>query len=451
MIQATELLKAAVQAQTSGSPKEAAFLYQQVLNQYPENPGALCNLGLIRQQDKQYEQAEQLLRRAIAADAKLIDAYVNLTNVLHAQHKYDEAIGLCEKALKFAPGNRYLLNNLATNLHGAGNHAEAISLLSKVIAAHPKYAQGSYNIAKIHEKIGNAEEAVRYYGQAARLNPRETISLVAAGECLLKNGKADDALAMFDRVLAVDAFDVRALALKSLALAELGRKEQERWLADPYRLARIHRLAELGLDSREIAEFNHALSVFASNHPTLAEDPPENATYKAWHTKNNLAHEGNSAVEKLKKFIAYALDQRMRSLVEEDQDHPFARGLPGDLNLSLWAVKMVAGGKMIPHIHPDGWLSGVYYVDVPSIVNDPDAAQAGWIKFGSPRNDIVLTKPTLTRTVKPEPGLLVTFPSYLWHDTIPLPADNTEQRLCLSFDLQPMTGSSRAGAGLQAG
>jgi hypothetical protein len=36
--------------------------------------------------------------------------------------------------------------------------------------------------------------------------------------------------------------------------------------------------------------------------------------------------------------------------------------------------------------------------------------------------------------------MLITFPSYLWHDTIPLPADNTEQRLIIAFDLHPLRG-----------
>jgi hypothetical protein len=44
------------------------------------------------------------------------------------------------------------------------------------------------------------------------------------------------------------------------------------------------------------------------------------------------------------------------------------------------------------------------------------------------------------RLVKPEAGLRVTFPSYFWHDTVPPPADNEEQRLCLAFDLHPIRG-----------
>ena len=71
---------------------------------------------------------------------------------------------------------------------------------------------------------------------------------------------------------------------------------------------------------------------------------------------------------------------------------------------------------------------------------------AGWPKpitlatlIGSSRSDIKLTKEPLTRLVRPEPGLMVTFPSYFWHDTVPLPEDNAEQRLCLAFDLHPRT------------
>src|ERR1035437_6520570 len=127
--------------------------------------------------------------------------------------------------------------------------------------------------------------------------------------------------------------------------------------------------------------------------------------------------------------MAYAFEDRIRSLSREDPSHAFVRSVPRDFRIDLWAVKQINSSKMLPHIHIDGWLSASYYVDVPGIVDDPAAGEAGWIKFGAPRIDIKLTKEPLTRSIKPEPGLMVTFPSYLWHDTVPLPADNREQRL----------------------
>jgi hypothetical protein len=33
---------------------------------------------------------------------------------------------------------------------------------------------------------------------------------------------------------------------------------------------------------------------------------------------------------------------------------------------------------------------------------------------------------------------MATFPSYLWHDTVPLPPDRNEHRLVLAYDLNPV-------------
>jgi Putative 2OG-Fe(II) oxygenase len=70
------------------------------------------------------------------------------------------------------------------------------------------------------------------------------------------------------------------------------------------------------------------------------------------------------------------------------------------------------------------------------------AGHEGWIKFGEPG---VPTLPALgpEHFEKPEPGLLVLFPSYMWHGTMPFPGEQT--RLTLAFDLLPVpTTAGRA-------
>lgn len=58
----------------------------------------------------------------------------------------------------------------------------------------------------------------------------------------------------------------------------------------------------------------------------------------------------------------------------------------------------------------------------------------GWLGFGRP---IFKTRPALEpeRSVRPEPGLHVLFPSYLWHGTAPFTPDETQ--LSLAFDVLP--------------
>jgi len=429
-----------MRAHKAGRLQEAARAYQQVLTHDANNVVALSNLGLLMGETKEYAQAENLLRRFMSRAPNYADVYANLGAVLHDQNRFDEAIACCEKGLKLAPDNKKMLNTLASSLSGAGRYDEAIALLTRMTSARPGFAKGHHFLGTIYARLGRCEEAVAAFKKAVEIDPGEVASVAAAGECLLVHGRAEEALGHFERALTLNAYDVRALALKTLALAELGRTAEERWLSDPDRLLHVHRLADLGYSADEVAALNRGLSEFASNEPSLREDPPEYATRKAWHSTTNLADQRNDALAALKRFIDHAFEQRLGGLSREDEAHPFVRGAPRKYHLDLWAIKMRGGGTLLPHIHTEGWLSGVYYVDVPRIVDDPNAGRAGWLNIGTSRTDIKLTKEPLTRLVKPEPGLMVTFPSYFWHDTVPLPADNEGQRLCLAFDLHPIRG-----------
>ncbi len=433
-----QVVAGAMRAHKAGRLQEAAQAYEQVLSRDGGNVVALSNLGLLLGETRKYAQGEPLLRRALSLAPGYADGYANLGAVLHDQNRFDEAIACCERGLKLAPDNRKMLNTLASSLSGAGRYDEAIALLTRMTRARPGFAKGHHFLGTIYARLGRCDEAVAAFSKAVEVDSGEAASVVAAGECLLVHGRAEEALGHLERALSRNAWDVRALALKTLALAELGRKDEERWLSDPDRLLHVHRLADLGHTADEVAALNRSLSEFAANEPSLREDPPEYATRKAWHSTMNLAEQRNDALEALKRFVGHAFAQRVAGLSAEEAAHPFVRGAPPRYLLDMWAVKMKSGGgKLFPHIHVDGWLSGVYYVDVPRIVDDPNAGRAGWLNIGSSRADIKLTKEPLTRLVKPEPGLMVTFPSYFWHDTVPLPEDNAEQRLCLAFDLHP--------------
>jgi hypothetical protein len=96
-------------------------------------------------------------------------------------------------------------------------------------------------------------------------------------------------------------------------------------------------------------------------------------------------------------------------------------------------VRLRPNGYHANHVHPRGWLSSAFYVALPDAVED-ERTRAGWLKFGEPGPP---TRPALPpeHFVKPEPGLLALFPSYLWHGTVPFGGD--EPRLSIAFDVVP--------------
>jgi tetratricopeptide (TPR) repeat protein len=436
-----ELLQSAQRAHQAGRLHEAARLYDQALRYDAANFAAAANLGVLLGEVREYAQAEALLRRLVGQAPKYADGFAALASVLHDQERFAEAIAVCEQGLATAANHRKLLNTLASSLGGAGRYEEAVELLARIVRAHPGFAQGHEMLGKLHTKLGRIDAAIAAFDAATKANPRDAATFVTAGEVLLVHGRAADALPRLESGLKLNPYDVRGLALKLLALAEVGRTDDERWLGDPETLIQPHRIADTGYSVEDIAALNRALSEVASSEPSLKEDPPQYATFKAWHSTTNIAEIAHPAFDALKKFIAHAFDARRRGLDALDPAHPFVRAVPPAYHLDMWVIRIrEGGGQLLPHIHCDGWLSGVYYVDVPAVVDDPGANEAGWIKFGAPRSDIKLTRPTITRTVKPEPGLMLTFPSYMWHDTIPLPPGNTEQRLCIAFDFHPRPG-----------
>ena len=90
-----------------------------------------------------------------------------------------------------------------------------------------------------------------------------------------------------------------------------------------------------------------------------------------------------------------------------------------------------AKGYHFNHVHPEGWISSSYYVEVPPIVAQSPAHE-GWITFGEPRWAIAGCAPE--RIVQPQAGMLVLFPSYLWHGTIPF---SQGERMTAPFDAVP--------------
>ena len=113
-------------------------------------------------------------------------------------------------------------------------------------------------------------------------------------------------------------------------------------------------------------------------------------------------------------------------------DDPLRRRIAGGYRLlSVWSVRLEPGGSHANHVHQNGWLSSACYISLPGAVA---SGHEGWLKLGEPG---VATSPPLApeRFVRPEPGLLVLFPSYMWHGVVPF--GGAERRLTVAFDAAP--------------
>jgi len=130
-----------------------------------------------------------------------------------------------------------------------------------------------------------------------------------------------------------------------------------------------------------------------------------------------------------------ALDTPIRAYlaaVGRGEDPIWSRN-SGEYRLTgAWSVRLGRQGHHIDHFHPTAWISSAFYVRVPTNALATD--HQGWLRFGqSP----FPSRPSFPadHLVRPAPGRLVLFPSYMWHGTVPFEGDET--RLSIAFDVVP--------------
>jgi uncharacterized protein (TIGR02466 family) len=132
-----------------------------------------------------------------------------------------------------------------------------------------------------------------------------------------------------------------------------------------------------------------------------------------------------------------SLDKPIKEYMTEigkDANHPLTRRNTGQYRINgAWSVRLSREGRHVNHVHPLGWISSSYYVEVPDVVNNSDTYE-GWIKFGEPNIEGLNHK--AEKYVQPKAGQLVLFPSFMWHGTVPFSSDQT--RLTLPFDVVPV-------------
>ena len=342
----------------------------------------------------------------------------------------DNAVELASHAVTMLPRSPYILMLYGYTLLGVGRAREAVTALDQALPAGD--AACAYHLGGAHFSLEQYDAAAAAYRLALERDPEHPLAAHNLMPALLGSRQYAEALKVADTHLAARPWNVAALAFKSTALAELGETTRERALVDLALIACETSAAPLGYES--IGEFNAALIEAILREPSVTYQPGQHATRGGWHS-GDLSTSDAPPIQALNALVLATARRRVDS-VPHNAAHPFHKARPLRWRLQSWAIIIEDGGFQIPHIHAAGWLSGVYYAEVPEAINAADSEQAGWLTFG--RSEARWHRPdtrTVARQICPTPGLLVTFPSFFWHGTNP--TKDCARRISFAFDIQP--------------
>jgi Tfp pilus assembly protein PilF len=350
---------------------------------------------------------------------------------LHHAGRYEEAAALYRRILRIDANHTGALNGLGMIAFAAGRFDEAIGLLERVLRQAGEHPGLLMNLGAVHDGAGNDDAAAACYQRAISLSPRYPDPYYNLGALQLRLGRPDQAIAVFDRCMNAVGRDFHALAYKAHALIDAGRRDEADHLLDYQRYVRTYRFATPD-GFRSLAAYNRALGKHIRRHPTLAANVM--STVGGKHT-GELLEPPLGPMAAMEPRIREAVRWYLETL-PNDPAHPMVRWRPRAWKITSWGVVMGSGGHERSHIHPKGWLSGVFYVQLPEVVSDPGAGHQGWLRFGEPTGDIAFRAAPTVQDHQPRYGQMFLFPSYFYHGTVPFESD--QRRICVSFDVEPL-------------
>lgn len=283
---------------------------------------------------------------------------------------------------------------------------------------------------------GDTQAMMASYEELLRRFPQDVGLKFDFGIQLLKASEPQRANHLFDAVLRENPFDQMALGFKSTALRLMGDDRLSDLVDHEAMVFQVDVPIPDGYSSRS-EYFSEVAAVLETLHHTHAH-PIDQSVRGGTQTNGFLFRIAHPVIKQLEQQIRLAIVEALYRF-PSGSAHPFWRRhfagtQAADVVFSgAWSVRLSGQGFHTNHMHPKGWISSALYIAVPDEVSGA-TDDAGYIQFGAPEEKLGLNLPPI-RTIKPEVGSLVLFPSYMWHGTIPFSSE--QPRITVAFDIVP--------------
>lgn len=400
-----------------------------VLQKMPQSPAAALAAGQLFAANGQTFQAKNAFVQALSHPPTAAMAFRNLVQIAWMKDGIDAGRAEIDGMVKAAPKAGFLYTEGAELLAHMGDIDGGFALLAQSEEAFGAVPELDVAKAKLHIRRNDGEVAFALSESALKAQQGNPAFLPDYARAALMTGRFDVALDAAKHMQNMMPDNQFWIAIEATAKRGLGQDYQSLYDYDrfvrPYDLDPPPEYDSLG---DFLSQLKPALDErHGSNHFPLAQ-----SLRGGTQTPADLRFAGSRVIQDFFQALATPIQDYM-SVIGDASGHPLTRRNTKKYRLSgAWSVRLSGDGFHVNHVHPEGWISSAFYVDVPDgTADDPD--QKGWIKFGEPPFDV--PGQSFEHVIAPKAGRLVLFPSYMWHGTIPIA--NGASRMTLPFDAVP--------------
>jgi len=411
----------AVELRKCGQIHEALAEIERTWNDGLHRAETATMFGHLLADTGQFDAAVTAYREAVRIKPELVEAHAALASLLPQLGLGDQALRSLRDALLRAPDQGLLWLEAMALAKGHGAHEQLLEWAELAEVRFGADTMITAFAANALSSLGRDSEALARMDAALVQEPTYTPGHTIRAHCLLKLGDPAAAAAAAEEATRLNPRDQSPWALLGIAWCLLN-DEREHWLCDYDNLVMP---IDIGLDEdmKAVLEARH----------DVGSHPADQSLRGGTQTRGNLFEANDPVIYGLALAVRDTIENRITRL-RPDPTHPFLSRITGRVCFpTSWSVRLASQGFHVNHMHPAGWISSAYYVSLPSEVQA--GAGQGQLAFGVPDAALGLDLAP-RRVVQPQEGLLVLFPSYLWHGTTPF--ESASPRITVAFDSLPV-------------
>lgn len=391
-----------------------------------KGPEIVFNLASSLAGLSRFDESESLLLDGISAAPHNIDLHRLLARLrfMRGDAKWDGAV---QAAISSLPD--YLPLRIAHSqlLHAAGEYDKAYDVLNAFSEEHMRDKAVQSELSAVHQETGRYAEALACAENAAAGLEGYGGHIDLLLDPMMSLGRADEAMPLIELAREAAPLNQWYVALEATAARLLGDPRYEE-LYDYERFVQPY-MIDTPRGWSSIEEFRSDLNAALVERHKFHAQPLDQSLRNGTQTPRGLLGDPDPIIVSFLQALQEPIEQ-YRQHIGSSSAHPMTVRNRGQVVMTgCWSVRLGKEGYHVNHVHPEGWISSAYYAEVPPEVEDTEA-KSGWIKFGEPRFPV--PGATAGKYVQPKVGMLVLFPSYMWHGTMPI--HGSQPRMTVAYD-----------------
>ena len=415
-----EIFNLALQNHNNNNLDEAQNLYNQVLSKDPNHSTALSNLSVIFFGLGDYKKAIIFLEKAIKINPNYADAHNNLGVLAVKVGNIHKAKKCHEKAIEINPNYADAHCNLGLIFKDLGETQKAKDHYEKAIEIDPNHFEAYGNLGHLLYETDDPQKAITYFQKSIEIKPGISNILSGLLKSLDKTNNQSILFKELDSIIEEGKINAVIGSIFSRIEVKYGVKKENPFCNDPLSYV---------LEKNLIDKYDFKNVIVDCAHNILKNDSISNRAQalitNGYQTAGDLFANDNFNTKEIQKIIHAEIEQYR--LKFKDSEEGFIKNWPTNYSLMGWLINLKKGGKLNPHMHDYGWLSGSIYVNVPP---KKETDSGNLVVCIEEKEDDKNNK-----SIDVVTGSLCLFPSSLHHYTIPF--DSEEERIVLAFDVNP--------------